>query len=120
MCDVVMGGAKGERNREAASELVIMLIRMICGSPQTGAVPPAVLTGCIYEHYMHINTEIYISIYTYIHTYLLHMRYTTKDELERFFFSVIFMTNRHNENLSYTFIQCSYIYTLVILVLPHI
>ena len=25
---------RGERNREAASELVIMLIRMICGSPQ--------------------------------------------------------------------------------------
>lgn len=26
---------RGERNREAAPELVIMLIRMICGSPQT-------------------------------------------------------------------------------------
>jgi hypothetical protein len=25
---------RGERNREAAPELVIMLIRMICGSPQ--------------------------------------------------------------------------------------
>lgn len=26
---------RGERNREAAPELVIMLIRMICGEPQT-------------------------------------------------------------------------------------
>ena len=33
-CVMLWWVERGERNREAASELVIMLIRMICGSPQ--------------------------------------------------------------------------------------